>query len=112
VEPLYQAVARKAMQWNQEFGNLGLVAGATYPDELAALRGICGDGVPLLIPGVGAQGADARTTLAKGADRSGSNAIVNVGRAILNAGNGEDWRGQVAAAAKRFAKDLPVRTAR
>ncbi|HJQ92739.1 MAG TPA: orotidine-5'-phosphate decarboxylase, partial [Candidatus Thermoplasmatota archaeon] len=43
-EPLYMAVARKAMEWNEEWGNLGLVAGATYPDELAKLRSICGDG--------------------------------------------------------------------
>jgi len=108
-EPLYRAVARKAMEWNQHFRNIGLVAGATYPDELATLRSICGEGVPLLIPGVGAQGADAKATLAKGADRTGSFAVVNVGRAILNAGKGEDWRDLVGAAAKRFAKDLPAR---
>jgi orotidine-5'-phosphate decarboxylase len=107
-EPLYRAVARKAMDWDREWGNLGLVAGATYPDELAGLRRLCGDGVPFLIPGVGAQGADARATLAKGADSAGSFAVVNVGRAILNAGTGDDWRGQVAAAARRFAADLAV----
>src|SRR5688572_29636453 len=80
-EPLYQAVARKAMEWDREWGNLGLVAGATYPDELAQLRSLCGDGVPLLIPGVGAQGGDARTSLAKGGDSTGRFALVNVGRA-------------------------------
>lgn len=105
-EPLYQAVARKAMEWNKEWHNLGLVAGATYPDELAALRKICGPGVPLLIPGVGAQGADARSTMAKGADGKGQFALVNVGRGILQAGKGEDWRAQVTAAAKKFARDL------
>jgi orotidine-5'-phosphate decarboxylase len=105
-EPLYQAVARKAMEWDREWGSLGLVAGATYPDELAALRRICGDGVPFLIPGVGAQGADAKATLAKGADSRGASALVNVGRAILTAGKGDDWREQVAAAARRFAADL------
>lgn len=104
--PLYQAVARKAMEWNKEWGNLGLVAGATYPEELAALRGICGPGVPLLIPGVGAQGGDARTSLAKGCDASGRFAVVNVGRAILNAGKGDDWKAHVEAAARRFAQDL------
>jgi orotidine-5'-phosphate decarboxylase len=105
-EPLYRAVARKAMEWDREWHNLGLVAGATYPNELAELRQVCGDGVPFLIPGVGAQGADARATLAKGADSSGSFAVVNVGRAILNAGKGDGWRDQVAAAARRFAADL------
>lgn len=103
---LYEVVARKAMEWNHEFGNLGLVAGATYPDELARLRGICGPDVPLLIPGVGAQGADAAATRAKGADASGRFAVVNVGRAILQAGKGDSWQQQVADAARRFAGQL------
>ncbi|MCA1819648.1 MAG: orotidine-5'-phosphate decarboxylase [Thermoplasmatota archaeon] len=106
-EALYMAVARKAMEWDREWRNLGLVAGATYPDELAALRKVCGDGVPFLVPGVGAQGANANTTLAKGADSKGQMALVNVGRGILQAGKGEDWRKDVAAAARKFAKDLP-----
>jgi orotidine-5'-phosphate decarboxylase len=105
---LYQAVARKAMEWNREFGNLGLVAGATYPDELAGLRAICGDGVPLLIPGVGAQGGDAQTAIARGGDATGRFAVVNVGRAILQAGKGDDWRSQARAAAERFAASLAV----
>lgn len=103
---LYQAVARKAMEWNKEFRNLGLVAGATYPEELAQLRQICGPGVPLLIPGVGAQGGDARTSLQKGADASGRFAVVNVGRAILQAGKADDWQEKVAAAARLFAGQL------
>lgn len=106
---LYEAVARKAMEWNKQWGNIGLVAGATYPDELAQLRSICGDGVPLLIPGVGAQGADAKATMAKGADKNGSFAIVNVGRAILQAGKGDKWRDNVKAAAQGFANDLKMR---
>lgn len=108
-EKLYQAVARKSMEWNKEFHNLGLVAGATYPDELAQLRAICGDGVPLLIPGVGAQGADAATSLAKGGDHSGRFAVVNVGRAILQASKGEDWQEAAGKAARKFAADLKTR---
>lgn len=108
-DPLYVAVARKAMEWDREWGNLGLVAGATYPDELADLRRVCGDGVPFLIPGVGAQGADARTTLQKGADSAGSFAVVNVGRAILGAGKGDGWRDEVAAAARRYSAELAFR---
>jgi orotidine-5'-phosphate decarboxylase len=106
---LYQAVARKAMEWNKEFGNLGLVAGATYPEELAQLRKECGDGVPLLIPGVGAQGGDAAASIQKGADTKGRFAVVNVGRAILQAGMGPDWRKEAAKAAQGFAKQLPFR---
>ncbi|HEX2065644.1 MAG TPA: orotidine-5'-phosphate decarboxylase [Candidatus Thermoplasmatota archaeon] len=104
---LYEAVARKAMEWNREFGNLGLVAGATYPDELARLRAVCGDGVPLLIPGVGAQGGDAAGSLRRGGDGQGRFAVVNVGRAILQAGGGPDWREKAGAAARSFAAQLP-----
>lgn len=107
--PLYEVVARKAMEWNQEFGNLGLVAGATYPKDLGRLRAVCGDDVPLLIPGVGAQGADAGQSLEAGMDRSGRFAVVNVGRAILQAGSGDAWRSQVGEAAKRYAAQLPFR---
>ena len=103
---LYHAVARKAMEWNKSWKNLGLVAGATYPDELAQLRALCGDGVPLLIPGVGAQGGDAKTSLAKGSDSKGQFAVVNVGRGILQAGKGESWQLEVKKAADGFAKDL------
>ena len=104
-KPLWHRVAEQAMVWN-EHQNLGLVAGATYPDELAAVRSIVGDGVPLLIPGVGAQGGDAATTLARGADASGRFAVVNVGRAVLYAGKDDAWQDDAGAAAKRFAADL------
>lgn len=104
--PLWQAVATLAMrEWNTN-QNLGLVAGATYPDELAAIRTLCGDGVPLLIPGVGAQGGDAATTLQHGGDGAGQFALVNVGRGIMYAGSGDGWLDQVRAAAGRFAADL------
>lgn len=108
--PLWQAVAHKAMrEWNPEWHNLGLVAGATYPSELTQIRALCGDGIPLLIPGVGAQGAGAAATLAAGADTHGGFALVNVGRAVMYAGQDEDWRSQVATAAAAFAADLPFR---
>lgn len=106
---LYEAVARKAMEWNREFRNLGLVAGATYPDDLARLRTVCGDGVPLLIPGVGTQGADAATSLAKGADASGGFAVVNVGRAILQASKGDDWREAARKVAQGYAARLKAK---
>lgn len=108
-QALWETVTRKAMEWNKEWHNLGLVAGATYPKELESIRSICGDGVPLLIPGVGAQGADAQATMAKGADRSGSFAVVNVGRAILQAGKGEDWREAAKKAAQGYATSLRAR---
>lgn len=111
--PLWQAVATRAMRdWQPEFGNLGLVAGATYPTELSQMRALCGAGVPLLIPGVGAQGGDASESILHGADASGRFALVNVGRSILTA-KGEDWQTQIRAAAEAFAAALqPVRRTR
>ncbi|MGB1697041.1 MAG: orotidine-5'-phosphate decarboxylase [Thermoplasmatota archaeon] len=105
--PLYQAVARKAMQdWQPEYQNLGLVAGATYPAELAQIRTLVGDGIPLLIPGVGAQGADARTTMQNGGDTQKEMAVVNVGRAVMYAGTGENWKEEVEEAGRSFAAHL------
>lgn len=104
--PLWQAVAMKAMrEWQPEFADLGLVAGATYPDELKQLRVLCGDGVPILIPGVGAQGAKAGETMQNGCDQTGRFAVVNVGRGVIYPG-GDDWRGEVRLAAERYAVDL------
>lgn len=105
--PLYLHVARRAAAWNKEFGNLGIVAGATYPDELAQLRHEIGNGVPILIPGVGAQGGDAAQSLAKGSDRDGHHALVNVGRGILQASRGADWQEAARVSAERFAAQLP-----
>ncbi|MDA1096943.1 MAG: orotidine-5'-phosphate decarboxylase, partial [Chloroflexi bacterium] len=54
--PFYQAVAHRTVEWNSR-GNVGVVAGATYPDEARSIRSICGD-LPMLVPGVGAQGGE------------------------------------------------------
>ncbi len=88
-EPLYQRVARRVVTWNQ-LGDCGLVVGATYPDELAEVRGLVGD-LPLLVPGVGAQGGDVHTTVNAGRASSGYGMIVNSSRAILYASSGDDF---------------------
>jgi orotidine-5'-phosphate decarboxylase len=89
-EPLYLHVARRvATQWNQ-VGPCGLVVGATYPDELRQVRAVVGD-LPLLVPGVGAQGGDVAATVAAGADRAGLGMIINSSRAILYASAGDDF---------------------
>ena len=89
-EPLYRAVARRvAEHWNGN-GNCAVVVGATYPAELAAVRAIVGD-MPILIPGVGAQGGDVRLTVEAGRDARGRGMIVNSSRAILYASEGDDF---------------------
>ena len=87
--PLYQHVARLvAEQWNGN-GQCGLVVGATYPKELAAVRAIVGD-MPILVPGIGAQGGDLEASVAAGHTAAGG-LIVSSSRAILYAGSGEDF---------------------
>ncbi|MGB8706720.1 MAG: orotidine-5'-phosphate decarboxylase [Dehalococcoidia bacterium] len=87
--PLYEAVARKAKNWDTR-GNIGLVVGATYPDELKAIRQLCPE-MPLLIPGIGAQGGDLASAVKNGIDARGEKAIVAVSRQILYASKGKDF---------------------
>jgi orotidine-5'-phosphate decarboxylase len=83
-QPLYQHVARLvADKWNRN-GQCGLVVGATFPDELAQVRAIVGD-MPLLVPGIGAQGGDIAATVAAGRDSHGAGMMINSSRAILYA---------------------------
>jgi len=93
--PLYLRVAAAAAQWNQD-DNLMLVAGATYPDELARIREAVGS-MPLLVPGVGAQGGDLAQALAAGLDAGRQGLIINASRSVLYAGaDGDDARFQEA----------------
>ncbi len=99
---LYEHVARLAQgPWNLN-GQLGLVVGATYPKEIERVRALAPH-LPLLIPGVGAQGGDAQATVKAGmsgpdGDVPGTT-IVNSSRAILYAASGADF----AQAARRVA---------
>ena len=98
--PLYQHVAQLvADKWNRN-GQCALVVGATFPEELAQVRAIVGD-MPLLVPGVGAQGGDVEATVRAGKSAAGTGMMINSSRAILYAApqDGEDF----AAAARRVA---------
>jgi orotidine-5'-phosphate decarboxylase len=88
-ERLFEHIARLASgPWNRE-GRLGLVVGATFPQELARVRELAPT-VPLLIPGIGAQGGDAAATV-RAAWRPDGPIIVSSSRAVLYAGAGEDF---------------------
>lgn len=100
-EPLYEQIARRAASdWSQR-ADVGLVVGATQPAELKRVRDIVGD-LPLLVPGVGAQGGDPATVVAHGATAAGTGLIVNSSRAILYASGNDDY----AAAARRATLEL------
>ena len=89
-EPLYLLVARNvAEQWNSE-GNCALVVGATYPEEIKRVRSVVGD-LPLLIPGIGAQGGDVAATVKAAQDSRGWGMIINSSRGIIYASNGPDF---------------------
>ena len=101
-KPLYQHVARLVSeQWNRN-GQCGLVVGATFPQELAQVRSIVGE-MPLLVPGIGAQGGDIEATVKAGRTANGSGMMINSSRAILYAKpeGSEDF----AAAAARVARE-------
>ncbi|WP_417068391.1 orotidine-5'-phosphate decarboxylase [Niveibacterium terrae] len=96
---LYQHVAELvATKWNPH-GQAALVTGATFPQELAEVRAIVGD-LPLLVPGIGAQGGDVEATVKAGRTPSGMGLMISSSRAILYAGKGEDF----ADAARRVAE--------
>jgi orotidine-5'-phosphate decarboxylase len=87
--PLYEIVALKASQWNTNH-NIGLVVGATYPEELKNIRQSHPD-MPILIPGVGAQGGDLDLAVRYGIDINKRGIIVNSSRGIIYAGKGKDF---------------------
>ncbi|MDR1850249.1 MAG: orotidine-5'-phosphate decarboxylase [Zoogloeaceae bacterium] len=89
-EKLFERVARLAAgTWNQT-GQCALVVGATFPVEIARVRALVGD-MPLLVPGIGAQGGDIAATVKAGKTADGRGLILNSSRAILYAGEGENY---------------------
>src|SRR5690606_2978510 len=98
-ERLYERIARlAATDWGGHDAGLGLVVGATYPTELRRVRELAPD-LPLLVPGIGAQGGDIEATAAAGIDRHGTGLAINSSRAILYAGKGPDFAAHARAAA-------------
>jgi orotidine-5'-phosphate decarboxylase len=96
-QPLYLAIAERVAAWAEEHEGIGAVVGATWPDELAQVRRVLGDEVPILVPGVGAQGGSAAEVV----KAAGSGPLlINSSRGILYAGDGSE------AAMRRAAEEL------
>lgn len=86
LQDLYLKVAEDiAKNWNAN-GNCGVIVGATYPEELKAVREIIGN-MPILIPGIGAQGGDVESTVRAGRDSKGQGMIVSSSRGIIFSDN-------------------------
>mgnify|MGYP000597846455 CR=1 FL=1 len=103
-KPVYAHVAERAVEWNELNGNVGLVVGATHPDEMEEVRGYADD-VPFLVPGVGAQGGDAEAAVEYGTNSHGVG-IVNSTRSIIYAGEGERFDTAAREAAKSLRRTL------
>jgi orotidine-5'-phosphate decarboxylase len=114
-QPLYLTVADRVAGWAERWpATLGLVVGATYPDELAEVRRRCPD-APILLPGIGAQAGDLEASLRAGLDRRGLGLIVSASRSVLYAGTiqGADWTVAVRTEAMRLRDEInAVRAAR
>ena len=98
--PLFEIVALRAAQWNKH-GNIGLVVGATYPEELKLIRQNHPD-MLLLIPGIGAQGGDLASAVRYGVDERGRKALISSSRQIIYASKEKDF----AQAARQIASSL------
>jgi orotidine-5'-phosphate decarboxylase len=118
-EPLYARVARRAQSWGPG-GTVGLVVGATAPDELERIRAVA-PGLAFLVPGVGAQGGAVEPVLRAGpatappaGGGSGGGLLVNVSRGIAEAARATAGDGlgdpaeRLARAAADWAARLPV----
>jgi orotidine-5'-phosphate decarboxylase len=95
---LYEKVAESARAWN-EHGNVGVVAGATWPEQIARVREICPDQV-MLVPGVGAQEGELEAAVEAAADKRGEGFIINASRGVLYASRTGDYAGNARRAAQ------------
>jgi orotidine-5'-phosphate decarboxylase len=80
---LYEWMAQQASEWNTR-GNVGLVVGATFPDQLKSVRTRC-PGMPILVPGVGAQGGELESSVRSGLDKEAFNILISSSRGIIYA---------------------------
>ncbi len=104
--PLYEHVAQRAVEWNTR-GNIGLVVGATAPEELQRVREIATD-MPILIPGIGTQGGDLEASIRYGMNSKGLGAVVSSSRSIIFASKGPDFAEAARAATEKLRGEINV----
>jgi orotidine-5'-phosphate decarboxylase len=100
--PLWLAVVGEVRRFAHAHGNVGVVLGATFSDAFHAARATLGNGIPILVPGVGAQGGSLATAVREGVDAHGRALLVNASRSILYASSGPDWKKAAGAEAERL----------
>jgi orotidine-5'-phosphate decarboxylase len=102
--PLYEIVAERASSWDTR-GNIGLVTGATFPEQARRIREIC-PAMPMLLPGVGAQGGELEAALSASLDGRGQGVMVNVSRGVIFASEGSDFAEAARTAAETYRSQL------
>jgi len=100
--PLWLAIVGEVRRLAHAHGNLGVVIGATFSDAFRHARATLGNGIPILVPGIGAQGGTLATAVQEGVDAKGRALIVNASRSILYASSGSDWKKAAGAEAERL----------
>lgn len=103
--PLYQTVAKKIKDWNS-YGNCGAVVGATYPDELKKIREILGENIPILIPGIGAQGGDVEKTVINGTNNNSEMVVIVSSRSIIYSGKEKNFQYMARDSARNICSDI------
>jgi orotidine-5'-phosphate decarboxylase len=112
--PFWQMVALKAKEWDAKYGNVALVMGATYPEQLKQARELCPD-MPILVPGIGSQEGALEDAVKAGINSKRRGIIVNASRSILYASRDNDYAMAARSAAaqlrehiNRYRDELPV----
>lgn len=106
-DQLYARVARKAVEWDNGRGQLGLVVGATQDDLVGDVRQLAGE-LPFLLPGIGAQGGAIQAVNAAETGGGGLGVIVNASRGVIYAGSGASWRDEVRGAAMKLKETIGI----
>jgi orotidine-5'-phosphate decarboxylase len=104
-ETVALAVTRHAVEWNDTYGNVCLVVGATWPRQMAEIRALAPQ-LPILVPGVGAQEGDLGAAVTAGMDAEERGILVNASRAISYASSGEDAIDAARAVAQRLRDEM------
>ena len=100
--PLWFAVVEEVRRIALQHGNAGVVVGAPFAEALRQTRTTLGHGIPILVPGVGAQGGQLATAVREAVDGNGRALLINASRSILYASAGADWKEAAGAEAKRM----------
>jgi orotidine-5'-phosphate decarboxylase len=105
-ERLYLHVADRCRIWDEHYpANVGMVVGATWPEQLAEVRRRCPDQL-ILLPGLGAQGGDTAASVRAGVTATGGGLLCSASRSIMYAGNGDDFMEAARAAAGRLRDEI------